>query len=187
MLQGRRRSGWQPGWPAVQRSPWAKQMRCLHVLLPSVPCSSSLATETEPSLCGTPGDPCSPAPLLLFFSTVPPFIRLTSISEIRITWSRQETLQTWRIYFPRKKWRCIEALRRTWIRFCPENCGCESTGGLWVRERARKCQFAFCEMRVQKNCTSHEVCRATSPLTYEGDRKYKCSLWLLQRWVFLNV
>lgn len=102
----------QPGWPAVQPSPWAKQMKCLNVLLPSVPCSGSPAT--KPSLCGTPADPCSPASLLLFFSAVPPFIRLTSISEIRITWSGEETLQTRQICFqPRKNqgaYRLLEGL-----------------------------------------------------------------------------
>jgi len=93
----------QPGWPAVQPQPMgqtdeaAQRSASLHA-----PQQHS-SPATKPSLCGMQHDPCSPAFLLLVFSAVPSFIRLTLISEIRITWSGEETLQKWWIYFQLRK------------------------------------------------------------------------------------
>lgn len=114
------------GWPAVQPSPWAKQMRCLNVRCPACPAAAP-RTQSPLSVARRVTS------LLLFFSAVPPFIRLTSISEIRITWSGEEALPTRQIYSqPREKnqgaYRLSEGLGWGFVQKI--NCGCESTGGL---------------------------------------------------------
>lgn len=94
----------QPGWPAVQSQPMGQTDEAAQAAASLRALQRHSSPATKRSLCGVLGDPCSPAFLLLFFSAVPSFIRLTLISEIRITWSGEETLQMLRIYFqPRKK------------------------------------------------------------------------------------
>lgn len=80
-------------------SPWAKQMRWLKPPLPSVPCSGSAPWPQSPLSVACRVTLARLPFLLLFFSMVPSFIRLTVISEIRITWSREEMLPTQWISF----------------------------------------------------------------------------------------
>lgn len=143
------RSGRAAGWPAVQPSPWAKQMKCLNVRCPTCPAAAP-RTQSPLSLARRVTS------LLLFFSAVPPFIRLTLISEIRITWSGEETLPTRQIYFqPRKK---IKVHTGPWedlneVLFRKLTVGVKALGGYECVTGQGISQFAFCEMCVQRNCT----------------------------------
>lgn len=113
-------------------SPWAKQMKQLNPLLPSVPRSGTAPRPQSPLSVACRVTLARLPFLLLFFSAVPSFIRLTLISEIRITWSGEETLQTWRICFqPRKKTEVRTGSRKGLdeVFVLKAVCGCKSTGG----------------------------------------------------------